>query len=181
MKKVALVIGHNERSKGAYSKILNQSEFDYYSDIATLISQANQTMDIYLRKPNKGYIQEMIPVVQSINLHGYDFVLELHFNSVSDPQVAGALCLAHQKSFKGQRIAKLFLNKLCKEYSLKNKGIINITQSNQRGGFGICKTNCPYILIEPFFAGNKEAEKFKDKERFASFIVSFIQEVQNEQ
>ena len=172
----ALVIGHNARSKGAYSSILGQSEYDYYSDIAKTISELVPTIDIYERKSDLNYVREMSKVIQSINLHNYDFVLELHFNSASTPNANGCEVLAHKNSHKGQKLSKLFLDALTKEYNLKNRGIINIESSNQRGGYGISKTNCPYILIEPFFANNKEAEKFKDKEKFAKFLLKFISE-----
>ncbi|MBR8700223.1 hypothetical protein IX317_000473 [Fusobacterium sp. DD29] len=172
----ALVIGHNELSKGAYSTVLRQYEYDYYTDIANMISQLDNSIDIYIRKPAGGYTREMTPVVNSINKHKYDFVLELHFNNVADKKVNGALCLAHHGSAGGQKVATEFLEKLCDEYGLRNKGIIKIKDSNERGGFGICKTCCPYVLIEPFFGNNQEAEKFKNKERFAKFIVDFIRE-----
>ncbi|MBR8701488.1 MULTISPECIES: N-acetylmuramoyl-L-alanine amidase [unclassified Fusobacterium] len=177
MEKVALVVGHNERSKGAYSTVLNESEFDYYKEIATLINQMDESIDIYIRKPNTSYTREMSQVINSINLHTYKYVFELHFNNVTDSKVNGALCLAYHNSTKGLSIAKEFLERLCKEYNLKNKGIVKIKSSNERGGFGICKTNCPYVLIEPFFGNNMEANKFVDKEKFANFLLKFIQEV----
>ncbi|MBR8750126.1 hypothetical protein IX317_001810 [Fusobacterium sp. DD29] len=173
----ALVIGHNQRSKGAYSHMLSQYEYDYYVDVANIINELDESIDVYLRKPSTGYSKEMRPVIDSINLNNYDFVLELHFNNVSDKRVNGALCLAHYKSVKGLKIAEEFLEKLCESYNLKNRGIIKVKSSSDRGGFGICKTCCPYVLIEPFFGNNQEAEKFKNKERFAKFIVDFIREV----
>ena len=43
-----------------------------------------------------------------------------------------------------------------------------------RGGYGICNTNCTYVLVEPFFGTNEEASKFKDVRKMAHFIVDFI-------
>lgn len=175
--KVALVIGHNARSNGAYSSILGQSEYDYYCDIIKIIKKLAPTIDIYERKPDSNYVIEMSKVIKNINLHNYEFVLELHFNSANNQNAQGCEVLAHKNSLKGQKLSKLFLEALIKEYNLKNRGIINIESSNQRGGYGISKTNCPYILIEPFFANNKEAQQFNDKKRFVKFLLKFINEV----
>ena len=53
--KVALVIGHNKRSKGAYSTIVG-SEYDYWKRIAEKIKTEIPLMvDVYERKPNQYY------------------------------------------------------------------------------------------------------------------------------
>lgn len=173
----AVVIGHNSRSKGAYSSVLGQSEYDYYSDIAQIMQTLDNKLDIYVRKPAENYVSEMSKVIRSINLHHYDFVIELHFNSASNSNAQGCEVLVHKNSVKGKKLANAFLDALTKEYDVKRRGLIYIEGSNQRGGYGISKTNCPYILIEPFFANNVEAEQFKDKERFARFLVDFIKGV----
>ena len=48
-----------------------------------------------------------------------------------------------------------------------------------RGGYGICNTNCTYVLVEPFFGTNEETNKFKDVKKMAKFIVDFINSVKN--
>ena len=53
MDKVALIIGHNSRSKGAYSTILG-SEYIYWKRIAEKIkSIIPQIIDVYERKASK--------------------------------------------------------------------------------------------------------------------------------
>ena len=48
--KVALIIGHNKRAKGAYSQILGR-EYDYWKRIAEKIKNKNpQLDDIYERE-----------------------------------------------------------------------------------------------------------------------------------
>ena len=64
MKKVALIIGHNDRSRGAYSPILF-SEFKYWKRIAEKIKgEIPEIVDVYERKPNKAYIPEMNEVLK---------------------------------------------------------------------------------------------------------------------
>ena len=51
--KIALIIGHNQRSKGAYSNIVG-SEFDYWKRIAEKIKiEIPELVDIYERKPKQ--------------------------------------------------------------------------------------------------------------------------------
>ena len=63
------------------------------------------------------------------------------------------------------------------EKTVETEGIILITDSKTRGGYGICNTNCTYVLVEPFFGTNEEASKFKDVRKMAHFIVDFINSI----
>lgn len=173
--KVALIIGHNKRSKGAYSPFLEKSEYDYYKEVTDIVNKIDDTIDIYSRSAKDGYISEMRPVVAEINKHNYDYVLELHFNS-ADRNARGCECLIYKNSEKGKNVAKSFNKMLSEEFDIpiRGKGLIEITNDNQRGGYGICNTYCPYVLIEPFFGSNEEARKFKNPEIMARFILKFI-------
>ncbi|MBS9775687.1 MAG: N-acetylmuramoyl-L-alanine amidase [Fusobacterium sp.] len=176
-KKVALVIGHNSRSGGAISPYLEQSEYRYFKDVADIVNKLNDNIDIYCREPKSRYTEEMIPVIEELNKRNYSYILELHFNSVQDDTVQGCECLVYHTSTVGQKVAMEFLNSLSETYGIeiRKTPLIKISSSKQQGGFGICKTRDPYILVEPFFGSNKEAEKFKDKEKFAKFLVDFIE------
>ena len=205
MKKFALVIGHNPRGKGAYSKYLDLSEYEYWRDVCDEINQIDDSIDIYSRKPEENYIQEMKPVVTEINKHNYNFILELHFNAAS-PQAEGCESLVYFKNEQAKKIAIAFMNKLKAEYgsnirkewnklkekkidkngkeviiekTVETQGIILITDSKTRGGYGICNTNCTYVLVEPFFGSNEEADKFKNIKEMAKFIVDFIKSYEN--
>lgn len=177
MKKVAIVIGHNPRGRGAYSPHLEQSEYEYYRDICGLINKLDDSIDIYSREPNDNYLAEMRPVVSELNKHNYEFIMELHFNAVVNQSVHGSECLVHYRSIKGHSVARNFLKALLEKYGGKLRGrdgLIKVENHKERGGFGICKTKDPYILIEPFFGTSEEAKKFRNKEKFAKFIVDFI-------
>ncbi|WP_336163868.1 N-acetylmuramoyl-L-alanine amidase [Fusobacterium polymorphum] len=203
MKKFAIVIGHNPRGKGAYSKYLDLSEYEYWRNVCDGINKIDDSIDIYSRKPEQNYIQEMKPVVAEINKHNYELALELHFNAAS-PQANGCECLVYFKNEQATKYAELFMKKLKVEYgsnirkewnklkekkidknskeviiekTVETEGIILITDSKTRGGYGICNTNCTYVLVEPFFGTNEEANKFKDVKKMANFIVDFINSI----
>ena len=203
MNKVALIIGHNDRSRGAYSPIL-LSEFKYCKRIAEKIKvEIPEIIDVYERKPNKAYIPEMNEVLKELNKNDYKFCLELHFNGSLNRDANGCECLVYWKNEKAKELATDFMARLqnifgsnirnkmniLKEKKIVNgketevekkevtKGITLIQDSNVRGGYGICKSKDTYILLEPFFGTNQdESLKFSVEKDVVSLFVNFIKE-----
>lgn len=180
MNKVALIIGHNDRSRGAYSPILF-SEFKYWKRIAEKIKAEIPAMvDVYERKPNKYYTQEMNEVLNELNKNDHKFCLELHFNSSLNRNANGCECLVYHKNEKAKELATNFMARLQNVFGSKirgNHGIIEIQDSNVRGGYGICKSKDTYILIEPFFGSNPdESLKFSVEKDVVDLLVNFIKE-----
>lgn len=203
MDKVALIIGHNDRSRGAYSPIL-LSEFKYWKRIAEKIKgEIPGIVDVYERKPNKAYIPEMNEVLKELNKNDYEFCLELHFNGSLNRDANGCECLVYWKNEKAKELATNFMARLqnifgsnirnkvniLKEKKIINgketevekkentKGIILIQDSNVRGGYGICKSKDTYILLEPFFGSNNdESLKFSIESDVVNLFVNFIKD-----
>ena len=191
MKKVALVIGHNLRSQGAYSKKLNKTEYEYWKSIAEKISSEIDVVDVYERKSDCSYAREMREVLKQINSKNYDYILELHFNSASSKKAKGSECLCFWRNKKGQEKAARFMEMLKEDFEIptrrkwnkingeiiETEGILLVQNSKVRGGYGICNSKGTYILLEPFFASNpEESGKFKDKNLVANFFAKFIKE-----
>lgn len=172
---IALVIGHNSRSKGAYSPYLKTTEYEYWKKVTEKIREKIE-VDIFERKSSISYIQEMKEVISKINKKNYDFILELHFNSANNSSVQGVEVLRHTSSIKGAKIGELFTEKINQEFGVVKRNEIIIKSSNQRGGYGICKTKSPYILIEPFFASNEKAIEFS-VDRMSKFLIDFLKEM----
>lgn len=203
MDKVALIIGHNSRSKGAYSIILG-SEYTYWKRIAEKIKTViPQIVDVYERKANKCYTKEMNEVLEELNKNDYKFCLELHFNGSLNRDANGCECLVYWKNEKAKELATDFMARLQNVFGsnirnkvnvLKEKKIINgketevekkestkgitlIQDSNVRGGYGICNSKDTYILLEPFFGSNQdESLKFSFEKDVVSLFVNFIKE-----
>ncbi|MBR8748697.1 hypothetical protein IX317_000356 [Fusobacterium sp. DD29] len=175
--KVALLIGHNPKDKGAYSNVLGQYEYEYYRDVCSIINEIDDSIDIYTREPIVGYVAQMVPVIEEMNKHNYDFILELHFNAVKDTNVRGCETLVYKDSKKGHELALNFLKKVHETFDIPYRGgkLIEIKYQHERGGYGICNTKSPYILVEPFFGTNDiDSSKFKNRQDIAEFIVDFI-------
>ena len=203
MKKVALIIGHNDRSRGAYSPIL-LSEFKYWKKTAEKIKgEIPEIVDVYERKPNKAYIPEMNEVLKELNKNDYEFCLELHFNGSLNRDANGCECLVYWKNEKAKELATDFMVRLQNVFGSKirdkvnvlkekktingreeeterkeaTKGITLIQDSNVRGGYGICKSKDTYILVEPFFGSNNdESLKFSVEKDVVDLFVKFIKE-----
>ena len=178
--KVALIIGHNQRSKGAYSQIVG-SEYDYWKRIAEKIkTEIPEMVDVYERKPNKFYVPEMEEVLKELNKNDYKTCLELHFNSSTNSQANGCECLVYYKNNKAKELATNFMARLQNIFGSKirgNHGIIEIQDSKVRGGYGICNSKDTYILVEPFFGSNPdESLKFSVEKDVVDLFVNFIKE-----
>jgi len=203
MNKVALIIGHNDRSRGAYSPIL-LSEFKYWKRIADKIKGViPEIVDVYERKPNKAFIPEMNEVLKELNKNDYKFCLELHFNGSLNRDANGCECLVYWKNEKAKELATDFMARLQNIFGSKirnkvnvlkekkiisgketevekkenTKGITLIQDSNIRGGYGICKSKDTYILVEPFFGTNQdESLKFSIESDVVDLFVNFIKD-----
>lgn len=178
--KVALIIGHNKRSKGAYSQIVG-SEYDYWKRIAEKIkTEIPALVDVYERKPNKFYVPEMEEVLKELNKNDYKFCLELHFNSSTNSQANGCECLVYYKNNNAKELATNFMARLQNIFGSKirgNHGIIEIQDSKTRGGYGICNSKDTYILVEPFFCSNPdESLKFSVEKDVVNLFINFIKE-----
>lgn len=180
MNKVALIIGHNDRSRGAYSSIL-LSEFKYWKKIAEKIKgEIPEVVDVYERKANKCYTKEMNEVLKELNKNDYKFCLELHFNSSLNRNANGCECLVYWKNEKAKELATDFMARLQNVFGSKirgNHGIIEIQDSKVRGGYGICNSKDTYILVEPFFGSNPdESLKFSVEKDVVNLFINFIKE-----
>lgn len=180
MEKVALIIGHNARSKGAFSMIVG-SEFIYWKNIAEKVKgEIPELVDIYERKPSTNYVIEMKEVLKELNKNDYKFCLELHFNSSLSLSAKGCECLVYHKNDKAKKLAIDLMARLQTKFKSTirgNRGLIEVQDSNVRGGYGICNSKDTYILIEPFFGSNiDESLKFSIVKDVVSLLVEFIKD-----
>ena len=155
MEKIALIIGHNARSKGAFSMIVG-SEFTYWKNIAEKIkSEIPELVDVYERKSSTNYVIEMKEVLKELNKNDYKFCLELHFNSSLSPSAKGCECLVYYKNDKAKKLAIDLMARLQSKFNSKDT----------------------YILIEPFFGSNiDEALRFSIVKDVVSLLVKFIKD-----
>lgn len=153
----AFIIGHHEKSKGAYSPILKISEWDLYKSIEQELSKIG---DVYVHNPNiVSYTQRMVDTANRVNEKEYDMVISLHFNSYNGGAEG---CEALYISNRGGEIAKNFCHFYTSYTKSLNRGHKKISSAS-RGYQEIFNPKAPAILIEPFFGDNRKDCQLFDK------------------
>ena len=157
------------------------SEFSYWKNIAEKVKgEIPELVDIYERKPSTNYVTEMNEVLKELNKNDYKFCLELHFNSSLAMNAKGCECLVYYKNEKAKKLAIDLMARLQSKFKSTvrgNRGLIEVQDSNTRGGYGICNSKDTYILIEPFFGSNiDEALRFSIVKDVVSLLVEFIKD-----
>ena len=144
---IAVVIGHDYISKGAYSDYINEYEFDYNSAVAKITG-----LNTYTHSPSKSYTHKMQSTYRQLDQ--YSLTLEMHFNAASEG-VQGVEALYYGGNVEGKRIAQLYCD------------LFRAVASGKATG----------LILEPFFGSNSDCKVFKDKERHAALMCDFISKI----
>lgn len=182
--RVALVVGHTKSGdKGAYSKALETTEFDYWIDVANMVKDLGKglNIDIYdlYTHQIQNYYNRQSALASYINNSGieYDYVIELHFNAAS-PIANGTECLHYFASEKGKKASQKLSKYISDEYGTTLRGVKGskaLVNKNDRGYWFAYLVRYPAIIYEPFFGSNEEeALKFKDKSKQARILHEAI-------
>lgn len=174
--KIAYVIGHTKRDKGAYSPHLKVSEWDFYNEVVSHIPNAS----IFHHDSNiGGYKTRVKATARKLNKVNFDLVICLHFNAAT-PQANGCETLYYFASKKSKKYAQMFSDVVTKETGIKsrNGGLKALTQPNDRGYAAVFYPKAPTILIEPFFGSNEsDCNKIKDARNMARIIQIFTSKI----
>ncbi len=171
--RVAFVVGHTQKDKGAYSEHLKVSEWDFYNEVLSYIPYAT----VFHHDPNiRSYTARVKNTAEKLNKVNFDLVIELHFNSAT-PQANGCETLYYFNSEKSKSYAKKFSEVVNRWTSIKlrNNGLKALVNSKDRGFASVYYPKAPTILIEPFFGSNQEdCRKIRDSKMVACIIEDFI-------
>jgi N-acetylmuramoyl-L-alanine amidase len=168
--KVAVVIGHDPKSPGAYSTHLHTSEYMYNSEAATYLAGC---ADIYKRPLGGGYKTQMQTLANEINAKKYDLVIELHFNSFNK-SANGCEAVIYKGNKISNKIGAKYCELIAKEYKVKNRGVKEVSSSSDRGFYFLALMKAPAIILEPFFGDHEEALKFENFGKYAEVIKQVI-------
>lgn len=172
MKRVAIIVGHANSNKGAISPHGIPSEFDFNSEVAKHLTDI---ADVYYYDSYKGGYKSMVDrLFNHINKHNYAITIELHYNSYT-PSVHGTEVLYYTSSRLGKLYASELSEMISNEFGTFNRGAKG-RKTSDRGGYALYAGKSPAVLLEPFFATNKEdVERFKgQEEKYANVIRKFI-------
>jgi N-acetylmuramoyl-L-alanine amidase len=147
--KKAFIIGHHEKSKGAFSPFLKTTEWDFYKSIEYYLEQIG---DVYIHNPDiNSYTKRCKDIGRRIG-SDYDLVISLHFNSFNG-SANGCEVLYNKPNQISALIASKFCHLVNERMGIKNRGAKGITGGRGYGELIHVQPNA--ILIEPFFGDNQ--------------------------
>jgi N-acetylmuramoyl-L-alanine amidase len=182
LKKIAFIVGHNEKKKGALSSYFGMREYDFYNIVLNELKYfSNFEFDVYRHDENiKGYTKRIKDTAERINTNDYKIVISLHFNSFTNKSANGCETLYFYNSRDGKKYAEEFTQVVCSETNIKNRGVKSITNKKDRGLATVFYPNAPTILIEPFFGSStKDCEKIIDSCNLARILNAYCYKIIN--
>lgn len=161
MRKIAVIVGHNQISQGAQSITpIDRSELDFNSELAQAMEQRasdfNVEIKVFHREHQGSYRREILKVYGEVNEWDPEYSTELHFNS-SVFTVSGSEVLS-SGSRKSLRFAQLTQDEMVNLFDRKrsNRGDRGVkTRRQGRGALSLLSGNAPAIIVEPFFGSNR--------------------------
>lgn len=183
MKKVAIVVGHCLRSKGAYNSRYDQTEYDFNVSLAEqihtlLADHPTIKPEIVYRKLNSG----IRGLVRKLNyLVRPKLIVSLHLNSFGNPQANGTEVLHWHRSRRSSQFARIFERHLTEYLHTRDrsgqaqaKGV----SEEDRGGYILRYTNAWCVLCEPFFLSNdKELEKGRESLSDGTLAEAYVKAI----
>lgn len=147
MPKCAMIVGHTQRSQGAYSETLNMAEYPWNKDLAMRFLQMWGPLTVRV------FYRDGIGVsgaYKQADQWGADVAVELHFNSSADPSASGTETL--YISDEGRKLASAIQPRMVAALGLRDRGVKRPWQG--RGEASLTAISAPTVILEPFFGSN---------------------------
>ncbi len=164
--KIAVVIGHDKTSPGAFSKHLGLSEYIYNSEVASYLPY-----DTFKRPPGVGYKTQM--QLLGKQLKGYDLIVELHFNAFNN-SVSGCETLSYPGNTFTKNLGAEYCRLITNQFCNNNRGAKQASEGG-RGWWFLHYMPANAIIVEPFFGDSPESLEFKNPKEYAEIIVDWIE------
>lgn len=178
--KVAFVIGHTSRAKGANSPYIG-SEWDFHQSEAVKKALAKAAKDhgvdarfLTFDPSLPGYHNRCRALAAEINAFDPDYVVELHFNSFHSPSAHGTETL--HTGTKGS-LALAGMLQACTVDCLgtvsRSVPLVHVKSTRQRGGGLIRRVRAPAALPE-FGFGSNPSDAAKMEKNWPTLAVDLI-------
>lgn len=179
MDKLAIVVGHNWKSRGAVRSDTGESEYEYNTKMALYMESIGSEYDlnvkVFKRLPGGGYTREIQRVYNEVDEWGAKASIELHFNSAGDPRASGTETFS-SGSKRSLILAQEVQMEMVEALGLRDRGVkIRNSRTKGRGYQSLVFGKAPAILTEPFFGssplGQAASDSSFDRERLAEAIL----------
>lgn len=155
--RVGLVIGHNEKSQGAYAKNpVGMSEFSYHRKVFARVSEIINDNDlpieekIFERTKHRTYGAEIRECYARVMAFKPDITVEGHFDWVKGSSGGRkGTAMVHSGSAKSEALAKVFQKSMVASLGTHDRGLIQ-RGPKSRGGLSVHVAPVPSILTEPW-------------------------------
>ena len=152
--RIALVVGHNSKARGAVRITDGVTEYEWNGLLAREIAVLNPARyRIFRRYPGLGYAAEISRVYQEVDDWGASASIELHFNA-GRGGATGTETLTSGTP-KSLRLASLLQSSMVVSLELRNRGLVKRGR-HERGGLSLWAGRAPAALIEPYFGSNSK-------------------------
>ena len=165
MKRLAVIVGHNERSQGAvcqHAPLTGISEWAYNTDVASAMVRLGDEhgldVRVFYRDAHLSYSRQIAKVYkQEVDPWGADLSIELHFNGATSSQTRYSVTLSSgsDASLRFARRAQAAMARVFKRRANEDRGVITRARA-ERGGWSLRAGKSPAILVEPFFGSNQQ-------------------------
>lgn len=156
MRKLAIVIGHEAKAKGAKATIpIDAYEYDYNTEVAQAMYRYAKNYGIEC----KVFTRDGVGIRGAYNLvnewaQGHNACcIELHFNSF-DGKARGTETLCDDDPSESIEFAREIQNAMCSLFKREGKQNRGIKMNNGRGDANLDACKIPSCITEPFFGDN---------------------------
>ena len=170
--KIAISIGHDERSQGAFSLALNMKEHEWNGLFGDALIPELETLGVTVRRFERpsglGYQAAMSALTSEINAWGPDLVVELHFNAMDDSSWTGCCVLHWPSSTLGNIAAAAISEAAAEAIGNRNRGAVAQDRSWNSGRpplYILRDTKAPSTIMETFFGSSSTDSIAADKAR----------------
>lgn len=155
--RLAVLVGHNSRRRGAFSQAMQVAEWVYNQRVARQMKRLESEYGIetrtFLREDHPaGYGSEIAQAYAAMDAWKPAAIMELHFNAGGG---AGTEVLYWGRSAAGRRLADAVREAVVVELGLRDRGSKG-RKAGERGGTSLQASRFPTILTEPFFGDSEE-------------------------
>lgn len=187
---LGLLVGHTKQRPGAYSKIMQVSEYNYNRDLAKQIEVVCRNMPalklkaaVETRDPLEGkYGDNLEGAFKKLVALNPICIIELHFNSFNGYATGSEVLFSDNYDKDGIRelaLAQMLAKNMASILEIPSRGVKEICNEGERGFHNLAKTtDIPSVLIEPGFGDHPADGKalIEKMPQLANTIASTVAE-----